>query len=191
MPIQDWKKEIWTIPNLLSMFRLVLIPVYIYVYLNATEPSHYMIAAAILAISCLTDMVDGKIARRYNMISHVGKVLDPVADKATQMSLIICLASSHPELLVLLCLFVVKEGFQLVAMLLNLRKGKALDGALMAGKICTTVLFISLIVMVLFPDLSSRTTGIMTAVCCVFMCVSFIEYIRAYYGKNKKVQDLE
>ena len=84
MPIRDWKKEICTIPNMLSIFRLVLIPVYIYIYLNATESYHYSIAAGILAISCLTDMIDGKIARKFNMISELGKVLDPLADKLTQ-----------------------------------------------------------------------------------------------------------
>lgn len=191
MPIQDWKKEIWTIPNLLSIFRLILIPVYIYVYLNATETAHYVVAAAILAISCLTDMVDGKIARRYNMISNVGKFLDPLADKCTQFALILCLAVHHPALWALLCLFVVKESFQLIMMVVNLRKGKALNGALMAGKVCTTVLFVSLIVMVLFPGLSTTTTTVMTVICFVFMCISFVEYIRAYFGKNKKVQDLE
>ena len=191
MPIQDWKKEIWTIPNMLSIFRLVLIPVYVYIYLHATETMHYVVAAAILAVSCLTDMVDGKIARRYNMISTLGKFLDPLADKCTQLALILCLAVHHPALWALLCLFVVKESFQLVMMLVNLRKGKALDGALMAGKVCTTVLFVSLIVMVLLPGLSETTTNVITGICSVFMCVSFAEYIRAYFGKNKKVQDLE
>lgn len=191
MPIKDWKKEILTIPNLLSLFRFILIPFYVYIYLNATEPRHYIIAATILAVSCLTDLVDGKIARKFNMISNVGKVLDPLADKFTQIALIICLVSSHPELKALLALFVVKESFQLVAMVLMLRKGKALDGALPAGKISTTVLFISLTLMVLMPNMKPRTAFILTVICFVVMLVAFIEYIRAYFGKNKKIQDLE
>lgn len=191
MPIKDWKKEVWTIPNMLSIFRLVMIPVYIYVYMNATQPHHYAIAAAILTISCLTDLVDGKIARKFNMISTVGKILDPIADKATQLSVIICLASSYPQLWVLMGLFLVKEGFQLVAGVISLRQGKMLDGALMAGKVCTTVLFICLIVMMLLPNLSSTVTNVMIAICCVFMCFAFVEYVRAYYGKNKKIYDLK
>ena len=146
--IRNWKKEIFTIPNLLSLFRLLLIPVYVVIYLNATEASHYFIAAAILAVSCLTDLVDGKIARRFNMISTVGKILDPIAYKATQFTLILCLAVKHPRLWLLVGLFVVKESFQLIAGLINLRRRKMLPGALMAGKVCTTVLFISLIVLV-------------------------------------------
>ena len=70
--IKDWKKEIFTIPNLLSLFRILLIPVYIILYLNAKEPHEHFLAAAILAVSCLTDLIDGKIARHFNMISTVG-----------------------------------------------------------------------------------------------------------------------
>ena len=77
MYIKDWKKEVFTIPNLLSLFRLALIPVYITVYLNAEEDWQYYVAGAILAVSCMTDLIDGKIARRFHMISTVGKVLDP------------------------------------------------------------------------------------------------------------------
>lgn len=191
MPIKDWKREVWTIPNLLSLLRLAMIPIYVYIYWNATQPSHYAIAAGILSVSCLTDLVDGKIARRYNMISTVGKVLDPIADKATQLSLIVCLAFSYPQLWILMGLFLVKEGFQLVAGIINLRKGMMLDGALMAGKVCTVVLFVCLIVMVLFPALPHWITNGLILICCGFMCVSFAEYIRAYYGKNKKVYELK
>lgn len=191
MPIQNWKKELFTIPNMLSIFRLVLIPVYIYIYLNATEDHHYWIAAGILAISCLTDMIDGKIARKFNMISQVGKVLDPLADKMTQLSLMICLSTQHGALRILLLLFLIKEFFQLAAMILNLRKGKALDGALMSGKISTTVLFISLIILVMMPHLQKPIADTITAVCAVFLMIAFFDYIRAYYGKNKKVHDME
>ena len=75
MFIKDWKKEIFTIPNMLSLFRLVLIPVYVFIYLNADGQDDYFLAAAILAVSCLTDLIDGKIARHFNMISTVGKIL--------------------------------------------------------------------------------------------------------------------
>lgn len=191
MIIKNWKKEILTIPNLLSLFRLVLIPIYVVIYLEATNISHYFTAAAILAVSCLTDLVDGKIARHFNMISTVGKVLDPLADKATQFTLTICIAIKHPVLWTLVFLFVIKEGFQLIAGLINLRKGRMLPGALLAGKICTTVLFVSLILLVLLPELSEDVIRIVTAVDGVFMIISFISYILAYYGKDKKVKDVK
>ena len=191
MDIRKWKKEILTIPNLLSLFRLALIPVYVVIYVNAVETWQYVTAGAILAVSCLTDMVDGKIARRYGMISTVGKVLDPVADKATQFALTLCLSLRYPVLRPVLGLFVVKESFQLVAGILALRNGKMLPGALFAGKICTTVLFVSLIILVLFPALPHVAVTAIAAVDAVFMIVSLINYILAYYGKNTKVEDMK
>lgn len=191
MFIKDWKKEIFTIPNLLSLFRLVLIPVYVYIYLNATEDSQYVLAGTIMALSCITDMIDGKIARHFNMISKVGKVLDPLADKFTQLALILCLTDRYPILYPVLVLFLVKEFFQLFVAIFHIRKGKVLPGALMAGKVCTTVLFISLIALVLFPNLHALTVDLIVLVDAVFLTVSFISYILAYYGKNRKVQDVE
>ena len=123
MDMKNWKKEIVTIPNLLSLFRILLIPVYMLIYLNAATMENYAVAAAILAVSCLTDMIDGKIARKFNMISTLGKILDPLADKATQFTLIICLSVKHPVLWALIALFIIKEGFQLIACIVTLRHG--------------------------------------------------------------------
>ncbi len=191
MIIKDWKKELFTIPNALSLFRLVLIPIYIIIYLNARQPADYYVAGAILAVSCLTDLVDGKIARHFNMISNVGKILDPLADKATQFSLLVCLTVQYPGLLLLVGLFVIKEGFQLIAGLLILRKGKILKGALMTGKISTTVLFISLILMVLLPDMDIQTVKILTIVDCAVLLIAFLDYARIYVTHSSMIQDME
>ena len=190
MIIKDWKKDVFTIPNMLSLFRLVLIPVYVIIYLNASEPVHYTIAAAILGVSCLTDLIDGKIARHFNQISTIGKFLDPVADKATQFTLTVCLAIRHPILWNLAVLFVIKEGFQLIAGIVQFRKGKMLKGALITGKVCTTVLFISLIVMVLIPDMSATAVRLITWVDGGFMLVAFAHYALTYYRKSPMIQDL-
>lgn len=190
MHIKDWKKEVFTIPNLLSLFRLALIPVYIYIYLGATQTYQYITAGTIMAVSCLTDLIDGKVARRFNMVSTLGKILDPLADKITQFTLTVCLSLKHPQLLPVLVLFIVKELFQVIAGWVHLRKGKMLPGALMAGKICTTVLFISLIALVLFPNVKAEAVNAIAAVDTVFLVISFVSYILAYFGKNTKVQDL-
>lgn len=191
MIIKDWKKEVLTIPNLLSLFRLLLIPVYVYLYLNATEDSEYLLAGVIMALSCLTDMIDGKIARHFNMISNVGKVLDPLADKLTQLALILCLSAKYSVLYPVLALFLVKEFFQLFVFLFHIRKGKALPGALMAGKVCTTVMFTSLIALVLFPHMNEIAVDIIVLVDAAFLLNSFICYFLAYFGKNRKIQDME
>lgn len=191
MLIKDWKKDIWTIPNLLSLFRLVLIPVYVIIYLNARDHVDYYLAAGILAVSCLTDLIDGKIARHFNMISNLGKILDPLADKATQFSLIICLSMKYPILLYLVGLFVLKESFQLIAGSINLTKGKMLKGALMSGKICTTVLFVSLILMVMLPDLPEKAIHIIFVTDSVFMLISFVDYLLTYFKRENKFQSID
>ena len=191
MFIKDWKKDFFTIPNMLSLFRLLLIPVYIVIYLNAQSDIDYYIAGGILAVSCLTDMIDGKIARHFNMISTVGKILDPVADKMTQFTLMVCLAARHPVLWLIAGLFFVKESFQLIAGFLTLRKGRMLTGALISGKICTTVLFLSLIVMVLMPDLKDDIIGLIAVVDGIFMLIAFADYVRTYYKNTPMIQEIE
>ena len=195
MIIQNWKKDLFTIPNWLSLFRLLLIPVYVVIYLNAEESVDYAIAAAIFAVSCLTDAIDGKIARRFHMISTIGKFLDPVADKATQFTLIVCLAIKYPihnpMLWVLAGLMIIKESFQLIAGIIQFRKGKMLTGALLSGKICTAILFISLIVMVLMPELNNIVVTVITVIDAVFMLISFAHYAVTYYKQTPMIQDLE
>lgn len=191
MFMKDWKKEVLTIPNLLSLFRLALIPVYVAIYLNAREPIQYYLAGGILAVSCMTDLIDGKIARRFNMITNLGKILDPVADKSTQFALTLCISFKQPVLWPVLILFVVKESFQLIAMLVTLRRGKALNGALMEGKICTTVLFVSLLIMVLFPMLSAPVVKTIAVIDALFLLISFASYVFAYFGNNTLIQDIE
>ena len=191
MFIKSWKKEILTIPNLLSLFRLILIPVYVLIYLNAEDASDYCLAACILAVSCLTDMIDGQIARHFDMISSIGKILDPLADKATQFTLIICLAMKSSVIWYLVGLFVVKESFQLIAGGINLRKGIMLKGALISGKICTTVLFLSLIIMIMLPNLNDSIINIIVIINAIFMMVAFINYIIAYFFLENKFQSIE
>ena len=191
MIIKDWKKEIFTIPNLLSFFRLILIPVYMVIYLRARDSRDYIIAGTILAISCFTDMVDGKVARKFNMITTFGKFLDPLADKLTQFALLLSLAVRYPVLWAVFSLFVLKELFQLFAGILTARHGYILKGALFSGKICTTVLFISLVAMVLFHNMDTATVSIIAMVDGVFLMVAFADYFITYLGKKSRFQPLD
>lgn len=191
MFIKDWKRDVFTIPNMFSLFRLVLIPVYTTIYLNARQFRDFFLAAVILAVSCLTDMIDGKIARRFDMISNVGKVLDPLADKLTQFSLTVCLSVRYPVLRGVLILFVIKEVFQVTTVYIMFRKGKVLSGALLAGKICTAVLFVSFIILILIPELPQQIVTAIAIVDSAFLTFAFIRYFLAFFGKNQKLQDFQ
>lgn len=191
MPIRDWKKEIFTIPNLLSFFRLIMIPVYMIVYLRAREKADYIIAGSILAFSCLTDMVDGKIARKFHMITTLGKFLDPLADKLTQFSLLLCLAIRYQVLWSVFSLFVLKELFQLFAGILAAKHGYILKGALISGKVCTVILFSSLVVMVFFPRIGTAAIDLIAMIDGVFLMVAFADYFITYLGKKSRFQPLD
>ena len=188
---ENIRKDIFTIPNLLSILRIILIPVYVTIYLSADSVQDYFTAGAIIAVSCMTDAVDGQIARRCQMVTTLGKILDPLADKLTQLSLIICLSLRHPVLYPVLILLAGKELFQLIAAILFYRNGKMLSGALSAGKICTCVLFISLITLVLFPGMSQLAVNITAAVDAVFITAALISYILAYFGKNTPLENTQ
>lgn len=185
-----WIKEMITIPNLLSLFRIMLIPVYISVYLGAANDEQYLLAGAILAVSCLTDMADGIIARKFHLITNLGKVLDPLADKLTQLVLILSLAGKYNGLYSVLALFLVKELFQSGAFLFFAQRGKVLPGALPAGKICTTVLFLTLILLVMFPRIPPGTVLFLTIADTLFLLYSFRSYLSAYFGSRSCLTDL-
>lgn len=188
---EKWKKEMITVPNLLSLFRLLLIPVYISVYLGAATDRQFLLAGSILALSCMTDMADGMIARKYHMVTDVGKILDPLADKLTQLALILSLCAKYKLLYPVLALFLAKELFQFGAFLFFAQRGKVLPGALFAGKLCTTVLFVSLTFLVLFPVIQPQTIAVLTFLDAGFLLYSFSCYLAAYFGKHNCLIDLK
>ena len=100
------KDQVLTIPNLLSVIRLALIPLIVWLYIGKQE---YSAAVAVILISGATDIIDGFIARKFNMVSDLGKILDPVADKLTQATVILCLTVKYRWMRGLIVLFVVKE----------------------------------------------------------------------------------
>ena len=185
------KKEIFTIPNVLSCIRILLIPVYAMIYMRAESMKDYVVSAAIFALSALTDMADGIIARKFNMRSRIGIMLDPFADKLTQGVIILCLALRNSDIIPLLVLFIIKEGFMLVMGCRLLSRGKMLKGALFTGKLCTTVIFLSMIILVIFRSLPRPAVISVVALCSVFMLISLVSYARCYLGHGSHITDIE
>ena len=92
--MKEWNKNI-TIPNLLSVLRILLILPFVYFFMTG----NVLLAGLMLALSGLSDLFDGMIARKFNQVTDLGKMLDPVADKLTQGTVAICLAIWEPVLL--------------------------------------------------------------------------------------------
>lgn len=173
-------KDIFTIPNILSYIRIILIPFFAYYYITATEPEDYYIAALIILFSSISDMLDGFIARKFNQITEIGKVVDPLADKLTQMAIIVCLLFQYEYMWVLIILFVAKELFMGINGLILLRQGKQLDGALWFGKASTAVFYAAAFLLIAFPQMNDSMAVLLMAITGAFLLLSFVLYIPVF-----------
>lgn len=184
------KKDLWGIPNILCYIRFLLIPVFVILYIRANDPWEYLRAAAVVLVSGLTDFLDGFIARRFNMVTELGKIIDPLADKLTQASLIFVLIFKMEikNMVFLLILFVLMQLFLLVAGLVMLKKGTKLSGAKWFGKVSTTVFYGVMIVLISIPTLNSVVTNILMLVCGAFLLLSFLLYIKEYVDMYRKLR---
>ncbi len=146
-------KWVWTVPNVLSLMRIALVPVFATLYLmSENDPALLGWAIAALVLSGITDLFDGIIARKFNQISEIGKVLDPIADKLTQVTVILCLAIRLPRLWPLVILCTVKELLQAIgAGLLLFRSTVKVQAAKWYGKVSTFVFYVSMGLFVAFP----------------------------------------
>lgn len=169
------QSKILTIPNLLSFFRLCLIPVFMWLY---CVERNYLWTGIILIISGLTDTVDGIIARKFNMISDLGKVLDPIADKVTQAAMLFCLLTRFPLMIAPLALMVVKEFFMGVTGLLVIQKTGKVFGADWHGKVNTWLLYAMMIIHVFWYNISDVVSKVLIGICVVMMLISLVLYGR-------------
>lgn len=178
------KDQIFTIPNILSFFRLALIPIIIYFYCVIEDPFW---ALMFILLSTLSDIIDGFIARHWNMITDFGKFIDPVADKATQGAILICLVFRFKLMLLPLILMLAKEVFLLISRVYLFRKTEKVLGARWHGKLNTTILYIMICMHVIWFEINNVISSISICVCTGFMLFSAILYfIETIIHLNKK-----
>ena len=173
-------KDLWKIPNILCYIRFMLIPVFVVTYVRADNPKAYIQAAAIVFLSGLTDFLDGFIARKFDMVTEFGKLIDPLADKLTQAALIFVLIVKIRWMFLLLILFVTMQLFLLIAGLFMLQKGTKLNGAKWFGKVSTTAFYATMLVLVAVPTLPVGITNVLMLICGGFLLLSFLLYIKEY-----------
>ncbi len=177
------KQQIFTIPNMLSFFRLLLIPIFIWQY---CIEKNYMMTAVLLIISGATDVADGFIARHFNMISDFGKALDPVADKLTQFTMLGCLITRFKQMMIPFILIFIKELVTGIFGLVVIKKTGEVKGADWHGKVTTVLLYLTIILHVLWYDISETTSFILVAFCVCMMLLSFVLYSIKYMNALKK-----
>ena len=203
--MKDLFKGCWTIPNLLSVIRILLIPVFAYLFYNDEK----ITAVIVLAISGLTDTMDGQIARKFNQISALGKVLDPVADKLTQITIAVMLlldfkSAANPIINALgwvFLVFLIKEGVMIVGglimLLLNIRPG----AAEFWGKAATVVFYVGMVIIIavgpevgalndiLGFQLPNFITGAIVVLCAIMTLAAFASYMPETFRQFKEYFD--
>ena len=178
------RKQIWSIPNLLSLFRILLIPVMVTLYVKGRT----IAALVVFGVSALSDIVDGQIARRFNMVTDLGKMLDPLADKLTQGAALLCVAQHRPQLFFLLGFMAMKELMQAYIGGHIVKRTGHVFNAKWFGKLCTVITTGSLMAMFAFPNLSEQVVNALLILCAGMMVVSLALYIRHFmeYGDSAK-----
>ena len=173
------------LPNKLTLFRVILIPFFVF-FLLAPYFEGYgnYIAVAIFIVASLTDMLDGKIARKYNLVTNFGKFMDPLADKLLVCSAMICLISTGQLEAWIVIIIIAREfiisGFRLIA-----SDNGIVIAASYWGKFKTTFQMLMVIVLILnIPNQFFTVLGtILTYIALALTIISLIDYI----AKNKDV----
>lgn len=174
------------LPNKLTMFRVILIPFFIFFLLVPVTAYDKWIALAIFIIASLTDLLDGKIARKYNLVTNFGKFMDPLADKLLVCSALICLIELQRIPSWMVVLIIAREftisGFRLIA---------ADNGVVIAasyfGKFKTTFQMIAVCLLIADIEALQSVTLIILWIAVILTVVSLVDYL----VKNKDVMKEE
>lgn len=189
-----------TIPNLLSLIRIALIPVFAVLF----NDGNYLWAVIVLAISGLTDFFDGKIARAFNQISALGKLLDPIADKLSQITIAIVFYIAFKEssdenvrtFSWIFLVFLIKEAVMVVGGAIMIMLGIKPGAAEMPGKIATFAFYsIMCLIMVFGPDigilgnvftLPASVMLVLVGISVVLTIVAFCSYLPGVFKQVKE-----
>lgn len=183
MNLKFEKKDIITIPNLLSFFRIILIPIIVILY---CKYERYNETTLVILLSGLTDVVDGWIARHFHMISDFGKILDPISDKLTQAAIMVCLFARFPHMIYLFVLMAIKETLMGVTGLLSIRRSGEVHGADWHGKFTTCMLYAMMVVHILWAEIPKNISDILIIVVAGVMLFSLALYVM---GNVKRIKD--
>ena len=174
------------VPNALTVLRFLLIPIIVI----ACVQGQYILAIAVLSISGLTDILDGTIARKYNYITDFGKLLDPLADKATQISLLTTLFIKGAIPIWILAIVVLKE-FCMVSGASFLYGKELVVSSKWYGKLATVLFYVAMVISLFLEQIGNTTNNIIKAIgiadtiiyylAVITTIASLIMYMKAFY----------
>lgn len=201
---KDLFKNWNTVPNWLSFARIIMVPIFAWLFLNENIQNNIIWSVFVLFLSGLSDFLDGKIARRFNQISDLGKVLDPVADKLTQITIAVLLYirfSNSTESLVktfswIFLVFIIKEFIMVLFGGIMLAIGLRPSASEIYGKVATFVFYLVMIALFAFaPDVGAFNNVwtipdtmlvVLVAVSAVLTVVAFVSYLPTTFKQFKE-----
>ena len=184
--MKNQKDNVMNIPNILSIFRILLIPLFIYLYFLQSREA----AAIVLVISASSDILDGIIARKFDMITHLGKFLDPCADKLTQAAVCCCLAIKHNELIILFVIYFLKELLMLIGGIIILKSGKKIAPSKWFGKLSTCIIFVIIFMFIIMDEANTAVTTVLVGIAITTIVATLVMYIFEYVKIKGEVNDL-
>jgi cardiolipin synthase len=167
------------IPNIISMFRFMLIPFFAFFFLSTMEEGR-LIAGVIFALACISDIIDGYIARKYHMITKLGEALDPLADKLMQMTVVLCVWFKNVIGVWIVFAFILKEVLMIVGGTVMMTKFKHVIPSKWYGKAATVLVSLAVFIAIVFKDLPPHFIDIMFGGALGMSLFAFIRYYIIY-----------
>jgi len=164
------------IPNAISLFRIALVPLFTALYLKG----QCYAAMGVLLLSGLSDILDGAIARRMNMVTDLGKVLDPIADKLIQTAMMLCALRVSRAVWWLLAAHLLRESVLSVLGLYVIRVTGRVNSARWYGKLCTALIYAVMITVLAFPALPQKIVQAMVMLCAAAVGACMLLYAGSY-----------
>jgi len=192
MNLLRFKKE--NIPNFISLFRIVLVPVYILLFFGViglhSEINSLAAAGVVFILAGISDAVDGYLARRNHWITNIGKLLDPLADKLLEVAVVICLAVEFGgPFRTLATIIIVKEIVMIVGAYLIMSKSQVYVSAVWCGKLATIVWYLLICVVHFFPTEDMILSDILCTVLILVMIMAFVMYVFNYASQIQTTKD--
>lgn len=184
--------KLFTIPNILSAARILLIPVFLWLYLME---KNYLMATVIIFISGFTDILDGFIARKFQQISHVGQVLDPAADKLTQAAVLLALMVRFDHMIIAFIVLAMKEAIMLTLGIVLYNQTKEITGSRWHGKVAAMVVYAMLVTHLIWgissemPLILSRITVGASIAAMIFSLILYFKDYLILFKQNKEIDE--
>ena len=184
-----WKKVFCILPNLLSLIRIALVPVFVVTYFTDANETKTL-ALIVYIVAFVTDALDGYIARKYDLTSNIGKVLDPLGDKLMMTAALMCMVISGRLPVWTVAIVVAKESVMGIGGLVIHRRAKTeIPPSNIFGKTATVVFVFACVVIMIFPALPDVYATSLIALAIGLTFAALLSYVMTYRVVMKKRMD--